>query len=59
MVDVEMTASADTAAGGVAEEPTKQQLQLAQFNEYIHLCRDLYKMDPTMVSYIAYKFLDY
>ena len=48
MVDVEMTPAAGAAPE--AEEPTQQQLQLAQFNEYIHLCRDLYKSDPSMVG---------
>ena len=56
MVEVQMTeASGSAQAAAVQEEIdpelAKQQAQLAEFNEYIHKCRDLYKSDPTMVSY--------
>ena len=41
------------------DEPDKQQVQLAAFNEYLHKCRDLFKSDPTMVSQglVAYLFI--
>mgnify|MGYP007045546796 CR=1 FL=1 len=54
--DVVTRAMHDAAAAAdgqaIAEEPDKQQVQLAAFNEYLHLCRDLYKSDPAMVSQI-------
>ena len=43
-------AAADGQATQALEEPDKQQVQLAAFNEYLHKCRDLFKTDPTMVS---------
>ena len=37
----------------VNPELAKQQAQLADFNEYIHKCRDMYKAHPTQVSVSA------
>ena len=53
---IDASGSAQAAASEAPEEAidpelAKQQAQLAQFNEYIHQCRDLYKSDPTMVSF--------
>ena len=50
---VEIDTPNASAAAQTVEDPEllKQQAQLAQFNEYIHKCRDLYKSDPTMVSF--------
>ena len=43
-------ASADGNILDAAPVIDKQQAQLAAFNEYMHKCRDLFKIDPTMVS---------
>ena len=43
-------AASEAANGDESQQPDKQQVQLAQFNEYLHKCRDLYKSDPAMVS---------
>ena len=38
----------------ISNEQALQQKQLLEFNEYLHKCRDLYKADPTRVSYPSF-----